>query len=60
MGQENDFDLEELLIARKILTKIMKQNKLNYNNAFVHVRNYITNMYCDIVCKQTEKSTTPT
>ena len=43
---------EDLLTARKILTKIMEENKLNYNNAFTHVKNYITNLYCDMILEK--------
>lgn len=47
---------EILLLVRNVLSRIMNENRLNHNNAFVHVKNYITNMYCDIITQEnTEK-----
>lgn len=48
-----DIKPEDLLTARKVLTKIMEEHKLNSNNAFTHVKNYITNIYCDIIQEKT-------
>jgi hypothetical protein len=53
-----DIKPEDLLTARKVLTKIMEEHKLNYNNAFTHVKNYITNIYCDIIQEKNIKSMT--
>ena len=44
-----DIKPEDLLTARNVLTNIMKEHNLNYNNAFTHVKNYITNLYCDMI-----------
>ena len=44
-----DIKPEDLLIARNVLTKIMKEHNMNYNNAFKYVKNYITNLYCDMI-----------
>ena len=47
-----DIKPEDLLTTRKVLTKIMQEHKLNYNNAFTHVKNYITNLYCDMIIEK--------
>ncbi len=40
-------DLDELKIAYRVIKKIMKEEQLTMNTAFVHVKNFISNKICD-------------
>lgn len=52
---QKNIEPKDLLFARRILTWIMNENRLNHNTSFVHVKNYITNMYCDMIIQENTK-----
>ena len=38
---------EELKIAYKVISEIMETEKMNYDNSFVRVKNWIANKICN-------------
>jgi len=44
---KTDLKTDELKIAYKVITKIMKTNNLMRDNSFNRVRNWISNSLCD-------------
>ena len=42
-------DIDELKITYKVISKIMKEEHLTKDTAFVHVKNYIANKLCELI-----------
>ena len=46
--------IEELKIAYKVICEIMESEKMNYDNSFVRVKNWIANKLCSLVINENE------
>ena len=44
--------VDELKIAYSVVTKIMEENRLQRDNSFNRVKNFISNKLCDILTNE--------
>jgi len=44
--------VQELKIAYSVVTKIMEENRLQRDNSFNRVKNFISNKLCDILTNE--------
>ena len=44
--------VDELKIAYSVITKIMEENRLQRDNSFNRVKNFISNKLCDILTNE--------
>jgi hypothetical protein len=47
--------IDELKTAYMVITKIMEENRLQRDNSFNRVRNYISNKLCDNLLEEEKK-----